>query len=145
MKAEIATLCEFASVRENLVHIVAGGITQILLPIPAVARLYFALATTAPSDEPVGTGHVLEISIVAPDGDEIHLARGHFEVAAEPDIPELPRVFQLALPVAFPVRMSGLHTVVVRGDDEELARLPLMVFENVDESGETPRVGGETA
>src|SRR4029077_5272600 len=71
MRVDVALLCDFCTVRENLLHILGGGVTEIHRPAyPAPAGLGLALRILAHPTE-VAAPHVVRVVIVEQDGQEV--------------------------------------------------------------------------
>lgn len=71
MRVDVALLCDFCTVRDNLLHILGGGITEIERPAyPAPMGVGLALRVLAHPTE-VKASHTLRVLILAEDGDEV--------------------------------------------------------------------------
>ena len=75
-------LCDSAKVREGLLHLLGGGITQLWREqYPAQMVMDLALVfTLTPAERE--RRHVLNVNILGADGEQIAQAQGDFQVAA---------------------------------------------------------------
>jgi len=86
MNVDVALLCDFVTVRDNLLHILGGGVTELTRPsFPAPMNVGLAVRVLAHPTE-VSTNHTLRVLVLGEDGQEI----AAIEVQAGV-IPNLPR------------------------------------------------------
>lgn len=104
MRVGTALLCDYASVRENLLHVVAGGITRLYRDeFPSPLNISLALIFEVHQME-FGAPHELAVRIMGEDGGEIVALQGGFQTGAESlEIGE-----ELLVPVALDFRNAGL-------------------------------------
>lgn len=81
-----ALLCDAATVREGLIHILGGGITRIHRPAyPAPLGVAVALLLTLQRSE-VTERHRLRLNIVNEDGKQVAQLDGEFGIEPGPDV-----------------------------------------------------------
>ncbi len=98
-----ALLCDAATVRENLLHILGGGITRIWRPsFPAPLGLDLALMLTMTKTE-AQEKHRLRVTIMTEDGKTLAELTGEFGIAPGAGT-ELKPGERLVIPVALPLR-----------------------------------------
>lgn len=104
MRVDTALLCDAATVREGLLHILGGGITQIVRPeYPAELGVTLALRIMV---HPTEMEHPHQLQIVVQDADGHKITEVRAEVQAEP-LPEgvePGEEGELLIPWAFPGR-----------------------------------------
>lgn len=87
MQVSAAILCDFASVRENLITIVGGGVTRVIRPeFPAPMGVALALVLELHQME-LGKPHELEVLVQGQDGEQVASIVGGFNLGraqAEP-------------------------------------------------------------
>jgi len=131
MKLNMAVLCDRATVREGLLHILGAGVTRCSLILPGAPDLDLALLIQAEDFNDLAGKHTLSVVVNEHNGNEV--GRGEFgwegpEVHAAPaDDSPLPQ-----LPLVVPIRAitfnnPGEHTVTIQIDGEEAARTAVMV------------------
>ena len=75
-----ATLCDFASVRENLLHLIGGGINRLWREsFPASMDLHLALLFEVFPSE-LDSHHSIEVEVIDADGGSLQSISGNFEV-----------------------------------------------------------------
>ena len=105
MKVGTALLCDFASVRDGLLFVVAGGVTRLWRDeYPAPMNVSLALMFEVHQME-VPHPHEIDVRVVGEDGQEIARAQGGFQAALPPDIHMTEK---LLVPVVLDVRQAGL-------------------------------------
>jgi Family of unknown function (DUF6941) len=104
MRVDTALLCDYASVRENLLHVIAGGITRLWrAEYPAPMNVCLALIFGVHQME-FEAPHEVAVRIIGQDGQEIVNIQGGFQTGAiEVEVGE-----ELLVPVAFDLRNAGL-------------------------------------
>lgn len=96
-----AFLCDAATVRENLLHVLGGGITRVWrpsFPAPLGAQLAVML-TMAPSE--AQEKHRIRILVLTEDGGRVGEIKGEFQVSPGPDVKPGERI---SLPVVMDLR-----------------------------------------
>jgi hypothetical protein len=86
MKVDVALLCDFVTVRDNLLHVLGGGIGELTRPsYPAPMNVGLAVRILAHQTE-VNAVHTVRVVVLGEDGQEIAV----IELQTAP-IPKLPR------------------------------------------------------
>ena len=125
-EVDCVLLCDAASVREGLLHILGGGITRAWRPtLPSPLGIQVA-ALVAIDSEDFGQPHDISIQIFDPDGNDFAGARGGF-LPRDPGRLEpgekalLPMVFDFR---NYPVTKYGAHELKVSivGSGSEISR-----------------------
>jgi hypothetical protein len=71
MKVDVALLCDFVTVRDNLLHVLGGGIGELTRPFyPAPMGVGLAVRLLAHPTE-VSTSHTVRVLVVGMDGQEV--------------------------------------------------------------------------
>jgi hypothetical protein len=71
MKVDVALLCDFVTVRDNLLHILGGGVVELTRPsFPTPMNVGLAVRVLAHPTE-VATPHTLRVLVLGEDGQEI--------------------------------------------------------------------------
>ncbi|QCR49822.1 DUF6941 family protein [Streptomyces sp. SGAir0924] len=131
MKLNMAVLCDRATVREGLLHILGAGVTRCSLVLPGSPDLDLALLVQAEDLNDFAGKHSLSVIVADHDGTEVGRADFGWEgpaIDVQPtDDSSLPQ-----LPLVVPIRgmileNPGEHTITVLIDDEEAARTAVMV------------------
>ncbi len=139
MKATAVMLADHATIREGLLHVLGGGITQVTRdPLPAPLGVMLAVMLQPDSREDLLKSHDLEVTIrhAAKEGGEpVARAVMTFSAATLPPGP-LP-----AIPVAVPLQLvpvseTGIHNITVSLDGELAASIE---FEVVKAAGQVAR------
>lgn len=101
MRVDCALLCDAATVREGLLHILGGGVTRLSRPeYPSPFGVSLALRIMVHSTE-IGKEHALEVLLLAEDGENIAAVSAGFQIDDPGDLApgeEAP----VALPITFP-------------------------------------------
>jgi hypothetical protein len=104
-KVATALLCDFASVRENLLNVVSGGITRVWrTEFPAPLNLSLALVLEQHEME-LDRPHEIDIQIVGEDGQSIAQVKAGFQTAKPPGL-EVTET--LLVPLALDLRGAGV-------------------------------------
>lgn len=113
MRIVVATIADFANVREGLLNIVSGGVTQVFRSeFPSTMDCTLALL----SEVTVVANSELRIpfTITAedPDGQEIGSVEGEIlgSTSGSPDL-EIPTYVPLAIPLPFSIPSEGVYTI----------------------------------
>lgn len=100
MEVGSALLCDYATVREGLLHILGGGITRLNRPsFPAAMGCALAVHVLVHPTEAVGL-HQVQIIIQSEDGQKVAEAGISFQLAEAQDL--VPGE-QIAVPIALPL------------------------------------------
>jgi hypothetical protein len=106
MQIGTALLCDAATVRDNLLFVLGGGVTRLYrTEFPADMNVSLALSIQLRRME-IGRPHELAVDVIGEDGAKIAEVRGGFqipEVPADMDVHE-----ELAVPVVLPFAMAGV-------------------------------------
>jgi hypothetical protein len=138
VRLTLATLCDAATLREGLLHILGAATNTVYRPaFPAPLGANLALNFLMTQDE-VGVSHNLEVKFTNQDGQESlrvslqlgpvtpeQLTSAHLVDDDEVGIP-------LVLPTAAaPITGPGKHRVTVQLDGDELVSLPVRAIQGV--------------
>lgn len=126
----MAVLCDRATVREGLLHILGAGVTRCSLVLPGSPDLDLAILVQGEGLNDLAGKHMLSVEVKDQSGNPI----GRAELGWEGPTIESPSAeeSQAQLPVVVPIRAMvfanpGEHTVVVGIDGKELARTAVFV------------------
>jgi hypothetical protein len=104
MRVDTALLCDAATVREGLLHILGGGITHIVRPeYPAELGVTLALRIMVHPTE-VDHPHQLQIILQGEDGQQVTEVRAQVQAEPPPDGLEAGDEGELLIPWNFPGR-----------------------------------------
>lgn len=122
IRISTALLCDAATVREGLLHVLGGGITVLgRTAFPARMRVDLGLIITAPSEYAAATHRVvITIARTGPDGDESIALEGQL-AAVELD-PESDDPWAMAAVVnlhEIPLAGPGRYRLTISVDDED--------------------------
>jgi hypothetical protein len=147
MRLDTALLCDAATVREGLLHILGGGITQIIRDeYPAELSVTLALRIMVhPTEMP--EAHQLRIVVQGEDGEQITEVRADVRVA-NPELVPVGEEGELLIPWDFPGRpklpttgrysmeilIDGVHQGTVPFRARTLAELQREIEERQEES-----------
>lgn len=131
MKLTVAALCDRATVREGLLHILGAGVSQVAMPfLPAPPDVDLALLLTAQDYRELAGAHKVSVRVLRDeDGQQVASAEFRWEgpdlhLTEDAPSPSLP----LSVPIrGMPVPTYGMYKIVVDVDDEELTALPLLI------------------
>lgn len=118
MDVPVALLCDFATVREGLLHLLGGGLTRLWRPeLPAPLNVTLSLLVELEQDE-LDVAHELVIDVRGPDDDPVAEARAEFHA---PSTDRLEDGEKLTSPVVVPLHAVttsrfGPHTIKVSID-----------------------------
>ncbi|MFJ5774933.1 DUF6941 family protein [Streptomyces sp. NPDC093094] len=134
MKISMAALCDRATVREGLLHILGAGVTQCSLILPGAPDLDLALLLRAERWDDLAGRHSLTVTVKHEDGTqagklEMGWESPHVDVEDTPTsmnqpLPQLPIVVPLR---GVPLTKQGEHQVQVHVDNSEIAALSFLV------------------
>lgn len=136
-----AFLCDAATVRENLLHVLGGGITRLWRNrFPAQMSVALAMMVQMRPGE-LGMPHSLQIQVTGADGEPIAAVGGEFSSDANPNLipgesTNVPLVINLH-DVLLP--MPGQYGITVVVDRQEKLALSVLAV-MTDPPGETPAV-----
>lgn len=125
-----AILCDAATVREGLLHVLGGGVTRVWrteLPAPFAVDLAMILTTAPAADVQVADVHA---TLFGPDAERLFQIGG--EVRYEGGMRLEPGELQ-AIPIVFPFRDAaslqyGRHDIDLTIDGESVRRLAVWVL-----------------
>jgi hypothetical protein len=118
MRVSLAVVCDYAEVRENLLTLVAAGITRLRRDsLPAPLAVFVALQLEVPAAERPFP-HEVSARVIGPSGTDLATIGGGFQVASTSDF-EADESGVVSLP--FDLRMIsateyGWHTVEITID-----------------------------
>jgi hypothetical protein len=105
VKVGTALLCDFATVRDNLLYVVGGGVTRLWRDeYPAPMGVSLALVFEVHQME-VAHPHEIDVRVVGEDGAEIARVQGGFQTDLPPEVHVGE---ELLVPVALDLRNAGL-------------------------------------
>lgn len=142
MRVDTALLCDAATVREGLLHILGGGITRAQREtFPAPLEMTLALRVVMHRTE-IAKSHNLELILQDEDGEIVVRVEGEFGVGDPDQVPpgEEPAI---AVPWNFPGRPElpheGRYSLEILIDGIHQASVPFTaVEETFDEAGGDP-------
>lgn len=144
MRVSLAVVCDYAEVRENLLTLVAAGITRIRRDsLPAPLAVFVALQLeVAAAERPFP--HEVAVRVTGPSGTELATIGGGFQVASTADF-ESDESGVVSLP--FDLRMAtaaeyGWHSVeiTIDGANRQVLRIKLTRPPAAAASGEAIRI-----
>jgi hypothetical protein len=114
-----ALLCDAATVREGLLHILGGGVSRSERPsFPTPLGLTLALELAGPQEEVTGQHEVNARLVKVPSGDGVGHLKVTYEAAPLQGVdPEEDGSLSLALPLLFDVSEPGMYRVDIDVDD----------------------------
>jgi hypothetical protein len=133
-------LCDAATVREGLLHVLGGGINKLTRPaFPARMSLDLALLLTFDEPRAVEGEHLLSVVVRTADSREVGRVEIGFAAreaeALPPDERDRPAVAPLVVPLRdVPLPQPGDYTVVVQLDGHELTHNDFLA-KNADDAG----------
>jgi hypothetical protein len=132
VQLDCALLCDAATVREGLLHILGGGVTHFSSPWFPVP-LELTLAVRILLDEGEGEKpHNVDIRLLGDDRRQIGRMLGQFTVATKSNKVSDDEQLAAALPLrltSLTIGETGWYTLELRVDDTKLAAIPLLVLE----------------
>jgi hypothetical protein len=142
VKLEAAVLCDFAEVRDNLLFVVAGGITRLWRPeFPGPMGVDLALMVSIEPAERAAP-HELRVDLVDPAGATMIEMRVGLQIGgtfADPgEVTYLPVALDFRNVI---VTGPGWHTISIRFDDGPAAELRIKA-EQRDGPGQVPPAAG---
>jgi hypothetical protein len=143
MKLTVATLCDAATVRDGLLHILGAGVSQTTMAeLPAVASLTLAAIIQADITE-LRAEHRLSFTCKRPSGNVDFLA-----VLTLPPQPPGEMPVPVLIPVALPLNryvidVPGRYEVMLTIDDLEPTVVPFVAIQSTV-MGVAPSTGFET-
>ncbi|MFD6474398.1 DUF6941 family protein [Streptomyces anulatus] len=130
MKLTMAVLCDRATVREGLLHILGAGVTRCSLVLPGAPDLDLAILIQGEGQNDLAGKHMLSVEVKDHNGSDV----GRAELGWEGPTIESPSAEEslAQLPVVVPIRAMvfsnpGEHTMIVRIDGQEFARTAVFV------------------
>lgn len=130
MRLGLAVLCDYAAVREGLLHLMGGGVSILVRPdLPASMHVHLALLFRAESAGDLTSPHQLRVSVVAEDNDEqVAEAGASWNALVDLDpaadlLPDVPLALDMR-PVGLP--RHGFYSVRVELDGQQLESLRLL-------------------
>jgi hypothetical protein len=129
MRVECAVLCDAASLRENLLHVLGAGVTSVALrEFPASLPITFAFRAVLESRE-IRPSHTLRVELTDSTTEHVEAAlETNFTFSSEETEipPEAAAVAPLPLN-AIKVSRPGLYLLQASLDQHHIATLPLRV------------------
>ncbi|MFD7016410.1 DUF6941 family protein [Streptomyces sp. NPDC059928] len=134
MKISMAVLCDRATIREGLIHMLGGGVTQCSLTLPGSADLDLALLIQAEGWSDLAGRHTLTVNLRHDNGEHRGMTSLVWDAPSvepqeiSPDAaPPLPQ-----LPIIVPLRSMilseyGTHRATVLIDGKEAAEVTFSV------------------
>lgn len=135
MRVTTAMLADHATVREGLLHVLGGGITQLIRdPLPGPLGLMLALMLQPDNLDDLLTPHDLEV-IIKHTGDqgEDSVAKAVMTLRSGPPAPGPLPPIAVTVPLwAVPITEAGTHHVTVSVDGEQAAVIEFEVVKAPD-------------
>jgi len=134
VKILVSVLCDKATVREGLLHILGGGVTLLGRPqLPARLSVDLALMLQLENASEFEQPHTVNV-LLRDSNDELILAGELFFDAPLPDempdpLPGLPLVIPLQ---DVPARNYGAHTIAIMMDGQPLTDIRFMVEKQIN-------------
>ncbi len=128
MRVECALLCDAASVRENLLHVLGGGITDTTFArLPGPLAITYALRAVLESRELQRTEHHLRLRLTDFAGEQVGNATLTFTMQDPARVGEEASV-SVAVPLTpFVIERAGRYLLEASLDHQALPTLPLRV------------------
>jgi hypothetical protein len=130
MQVDVALLCDFVTVRDNLLHILGGGIGELTRPVfPAPMNVGLAVRLLAHPTE-VSTSHTVRVLVVGTDGEDI--AAMELQTSVVPHVPRPDQVVNWVLPFALHgilLPAPGAYSVEILIDGVHQKSVPFEVKE----------------
>lgn len=129
MEIQAALLCDAATVREGLLHVLGAGITRLWRPdLPATFGLALAcVLDVAPED--TGSMHEARVVIFGPEGERVSEATGSFQLPPPPRLePDEHLVVPLVLPLQGQAQRYGAFTARMVVDDDVMRVVPFWLL-----------------
>ncbi|MFE9851316.1 DUF6941 family protein [Streptomyces sp. NPDC005576] len=130
MKLSMAVLCDRATVREGLLHVLGAGVTVLAVPLPAPLDVDLAVLLSPADYVELAGSHKMTVRVTEVEGGRRlgEIQTGWFGPSAPPD-EDLP---QPSLPVSVPLRgllieRYGQHRIVIEVDGGEVETLEFLV------------------
>jgi uncharacterized protein DUF6941 len=142
LRVECVLLCDAATLREGLLNVLGGGISQTTHPsFPATAQFNVAVRFVLEDDEVEGE-HELVVRLDDPDGDAVQQLRARF-TAPRPGGWALDEA-AVSLPIGLVADLpkEGLYRVQIELDERALASLPLLAQQGEVEQRVVDRPAG---
>ena len=131
MKLLTTLLCDYATVREGLLHVLGGGITRLWREdVPAPLNMSVAIVVELTQDE-ADLPHEVHVVVRDPNRNKIAEAMGSIQINAREAKYEANEkvLFPLALPFGpAGTRRRGTHTVDISIDNREHCELKFWVL-----------------
>ncbi|MBQ1105898.1 hypothetical protein [Streptomyces sp. 404i] len=130
MKLSMAALCDRATVREGLLHVLGAGVTVVAMPLPAPLDVDLAILLSPADYAELEGSHKLTVTVAEVVGGRKlgEIQAGWFGPGAPPE-EELPYP---SLPVSVPLRglpiqSYGRHHVVIEVDGTRVETIEFLV------------------
>jgi hypothetical protein len=130
VRIDFALLCDAATVREGLLHVLGGGVTRLNRPAyPApIAPLTLAMRILMHPTE-ADRQHQLDVRLHGADGEEIAKVEGQFGIG-DPGDTEPGEELSIALPLGMPPQIAlpraGRYSFEILIDGEHRATVPFI-------------------
>lgn len=128
MKLNMVALCDRATVREGLLHILGAGVTQCSLQLPSTPDLDCALLIQAEEAHELAGQHTLRATLMHGEADRLGVVEllwdaPHVDPKTDPAVPQQPLP---QLPVVVPLRgvilsQDGEYRVEIEIDSTKMA------------------------
>lgn len=147
MRIDCALLCDAATVREGLLHILGGGVTQIARPeYPAPVGLTLALRVAVHPSE-AGSQHRLEAQLVDFDGHRLIEIDVDFAPSVNQDPNDLGEEIGVNIPLNFPPQAvlngPGRYSVEILIDGIHQVSIPFSANQVPNPQDVESEAGGE--
>ncbi len=127
MRLDCALLCDAVTVRENLLHVLGGGVTRVARPqFPAPLGVGLAMRVMVHPTE-AKSPHKLEARLLAEDGEEVASLEIGFQVGSSEVRPGEELSVPFALPMSqLPLPRSGAYSFELLIDGIHQASVPFL-------------------
>lgn len=142
MRLAVAVLCDRATVREGLLHILGGGITLLGRPsLPALLDVDFALLLQPDNLSEIAGEHTMFVELSEEDGRTIARVELGYRVAVGDKAPEVFPTIPLAIPLRnISVGKYGRYSLAVSFEENEIFRMSFKVDKHLS-AGATSSLG----
>lgn len=118
MRVQLATLCDFAAVREGLLTVVSGGATQLTFPaFPAPLTTYYAAIIEVAASEVAADGDAtapFDLSIYNETGQVFASIQAELSGQVFDLDDQVPIAMPMAMPLPFLLPMAGAYSLELR-------------------------------
>jgi hypothetical protein len=136
MELPAILLCDTATVREGLLHVLGGGLTRLWRPqLPAALNITVA-GLVALEEHELDRPHEIHIAVNGPDGSRVLDAMGGFQIPRPPKLETGEKTLSpllIPLPPQAGTNAWGKHIAEVILDGQQLGVLEFWVLDQVEQ------------